>query len=87
MESELTLVLASIAVLGMTAQWLAWRLQIPAIVLLTVFGLLTGPVTGWLQPSRDLGALLNPLITLGVAAILFEGGLPRRTPAPLPCVH
>lgn len=75
MEAELTLVLASIAVLGMAAQWLAWRLHMPAIVLLTVFGLLAGPVTGWLRPSQDLGGLLHPLIQLGVAAILFEGGL------------
>lgn len=75
MESHLTLVLASLAALGMLAQWLAWRLHLPAIVLLALFGLLAGPVFGWLQPRHDLGELFYPLIKLGVAAILFEGGL------------
>ncbi|HKK05554.1 MAG TPA: sodium:proton antiporter [Gammaproteobacteria bacterium] len=75
MHSHLTLVLASIAALGMLAQWLAWRVRLPAIVLLTVFGLIAGPASGWLRPSADLGAMLEPLIKLGVAAILFEGGL------------
>ena len=75
MHSDLTLILASVAALGMLAQWLAWRLHLPAIVLLTVFGLVAGPLTGWLQPSADLGPMLAPVIKLGVAAILFEGGL------------
>lgn len=75
MESQLTQSLVLIAVLGMGAQWLAWRLNLPAIVLLVGVGLLVGPGLGWIKPSADLGPLLAPIIGLGVAVILFEGGL------------
>ncbi len=78
MEDHITLVLASIALLGIGAQWLAWWSKLPAIVLLTVVGLVAGPVSGWLQPSHDLGEFFEPLIKLGVAVILFEGGLTLR---------
>jgi len=78
MEHSVTQVLALVAVLGIGAQWLAWRMQLPAIVLLMVFGLLAGPVFGWIRPSQDLGVLLDPIVKIGVAIILFEGGLRLR---------
>ena len=78
MEHSVTQVLALVAVLGIGAQWLAWRVQLPAIVLLVVFGLLAGPVLGWIRPSEDLGVLLDPIVKIGVAIILFEGGLRLR---------
>lgn len=64
-----------IAALGIGAQWLAWRFRLPAIVLLTIAGLLAGPVFGWLNPQEQFGDLLRPLIAVAVAVILFEGGL------------
>lgn len=64
--------------LGVLAQWLAWRLQIPSIMLLLVFGLLAGPVTGLMKPDALFGELLPVLVSLGVAVILFEGGLNLR---------
>lgn len=67
--------LALIGVLGGAAQWLAWRLRLPAIVLLLIAGFIAGPVTGILDPARDFGDLLRPLVALAVALILFEGGL------------
>jgi NhaP-type Na+/H+ or K+/H+ antiporter len=67
--------LAIIGVLGVGAQWVAWRLQIPAIVLMLAAGIIAGPVTGVLDPMRDLGTLMGPLISIAVAVILFEGGL------------
>lgn len=75
MEHHLTQVLMTVVVLGIGAQWLAWRLHLPPIVLLVGFGLIAGPVLGWLQPAHDFGALLQPFVNLGVALILFEGGL------------
>jgi len=78
MEDHLTYVLALVGLLGIGAQWLAWRLRLPAIVLLIVAGIVSGPVLGWIQPARDLGPMLDPLIKLGVAVILFEGGLTLR---------
>nr|WP_321510056.1 sodium:proton antiporter [uncultured Celeribacter sp.] len=66
---------ALIGALGVGAQWLAWRLKLPAIVLMLAAGLLIGPVSGVLDPQRDIGELVQPLISLAVAVILFEGGL------------
>lgn len=64
-----------VAVLGIGAQWLAWRFRLPAILLLSVAGLVAGPGLGWINPSEQLGALLSPLVGLLVAIILFEGGM------------
>ena len=66
---------ASIGLIGMTAQWLAWRFRIPAIIILLVAGLLLGPVSGLLVPSTVLGDMVRPLVSIAVAIILFEGGL------------
>ena len=64
-----------VVALGVGAQWIAWRLRLPAIVLLALAGLLAGPVFGVVNPSEQLGEMLRPLINLCVAVILFEGGL------------
>lgn len=60
---------------GVFAQWLASRLKIPAIILFLAFGLILGPVLGWLRPQQIFGDLLSPMISLAVGLILFEGGL------------
>lgn len=78
MHHHLAEMLASVLIAGIGAQWLGWRLGIPALILLIGFGLLLGPVSGWLQPSQDFGDLLQPMISLSVAVILFEGGLNLR---------
>lgn len=70
--------LTSVIVLGVSAQWMAWRLNMPPILFLLVFGLLAGPVTGFLDPDGLLGKLLVPLVSVSVAIILFEGGLSLR---------
>ena len=72
---------ALIGALGLGAQWLAWRLQAPAIVLMALAGLAAGPVWSLifgdplLDPSSTFGDLLRPIVSLCVAVILFEGGL------------
>jgi len=70
--------LASIIGLGIGAQWLAWRLKLPSILLMLVLGFLAGPVTGFLDPDALLGDMLFPFISLSLAIILFEGGLSLR---------
>ena len=40
--------IALIGALGIGAQWLAWRLQRPAIVLMAIAGLIFGPLIGWM---------------------------------------
>ena len=78
MEVEVLLEFASIVVLGITAQWLAWRIRFPSILFLLVFGFIAGPITGFLHPDSLLGDLLLPIVSISVALILFEGGLTLR---------
>lgn len=76
-------VIAAVVVLGIGAQWLAWRFRLPSILLLLVFGFLAGPVGGHfglgLIPQEALqGEWLFPFVSLAVGIILFEGGLTLR---------
>jgi len=50
--------IALIGSLGIGAQWLAWKLQRPAIVLMAIAGLIFGPLIGYLM---TLGAFDYPL--------------------------
>ena len=77
-EESLLLELAAILVLGVGAQWLAWRLRLPSILLLLGFGFLAGPATGIVHPDGLFGDLLFPLVSVSVGLILFEGGLSLR---------
>lgn len=67
--------LSLVIILGVSAQWLAWKIRLPSIVLLLLTGIIAGPVTGWLDPDALFGNLLRPVVSLSVAVILFEGGL------------
>ncbi len=69
------LALALIAIAGTGAQWLAWRLNLPAIVLMLLAGFLVGPVFGILSPHDLLGANMEPFVAAAVSLILFEGAL------------
>ncbi|HDZ73454.1 MAG TPA: sodium:proton antiporter [Aurantimonas coralicida] len=72
---DLAAQIALIGAAGIASQWLAWRLQIPAIVLLLAVGLFFGPFTGFMNPRADFGELYTPLVSTAVAIVLFEGGL------------
>src|SRR3546814_1779471 len=78
MNDHIVLLLAGIGVLAMFCQWVAWRLNVPAIVFLLLGGLAVGPGIGWLDPDALFGDLLFPFISLSVAVILFEGSLGLR---------
>jgi NhaP-type Na+/H+ or K+/H+ antiporter len=67
--------LGIVFLLGMVSQWVAWRFRFPVIVLLTILGILFGPVFHIINPRSVFGPLLHPLIELAVAIILFEGGM------------
>ncbi len=75
MSEYIAIGLASVLALGISAQWLAWRTKLPAILLLLGFGIIAGPVTGLLDPDKLMGDLLTPFVSISVAIILFEGGL------------
>lgn len=76
--------LASVIVLGILAQWLAWRLRVPSILLLLTAGLIVGPGLQFMRGERFIdpealfGGLLMPFVSIAVAVILFEGGLSLR---------
>lgn len=82
--------LAGIIILGILAQWFAWKLKIPAILPLILIGLLVGPIaaeflsedgTKWIEPvwngEKGLfpGEGLYYFVSLAISIILFEGGL------------
>jgi NhaP-type Na+/H+ or K+/H+ antiporter len=75
MSEQVMISLASLIILGIGAQWFAWRIKFPSILFLLIFGFVAGPVTGFLQPDLLMGDLLLPFVSLAVAIILFEGGL------------
>lgn len=78
MPVSTVLLLASIGVLSLSCQWLAWRVRMPAIVFLLAAGIACGPVLHYLNPEEVFGDLLFPMVSLAVAVILFEGSLTLR---------
>lgn len=71
---NVALYLAAVVGCGVAAQWLAWRLRIPGILLLLVAGV----AMGFFVDDADsvLGPeIVQPLVSLSVAVVLFEGGL------------
>lgn len=72
MEQQV-LYLAGVFVLGMAAQWIAWRIQLPAILILLVCGFVAGQAAPSSQYIND--DLFYPIVSLSVAVIMFEGGL------------
>ena len=62
-------------VLGILAQVMAHRLRLPAILPLLIFGMAAGPFGLGLFDPDALGHGLEVIIHLGVAVILFEGGM------------
>ncbi|WP_394129889.1 cation:proton antiporter [Shewanella maritima] len=75
MVEHITGMLALIGVLSLLCQWVGWKLKLPAILPLLLCGLLLGPGLDILDPDAVFGDLLFPIISLGVAVILFEGAL------------
>ncbi len=72
------LMLTALLGVGFLAQWLAWRIRLPAILPLLVIGLVLGPLLGVVKPDALLGDLLFPAVSLAVAIILFEGSINLR---------
>jgi len=81
--------LAGIIILGIIAQWFAWRLKLPAILPLILIGILVGPIATLY--TEDGSKLIEPVwngekglfpgeglyyfLSLAISIILFEGGL------------
>ena len=67
--------IVTLVALGAGAQWLAWRLRVPSILVLLTVGFVAGPLTGLFRPDEVLGSLTFPFVSLAAAVVLFEGGL------------
>lgn len=83
--------LGGIIILGIFAQWLAWRFRVPSILPLIITGLIMGPLSTlwsadgnkWIEPifdeSTQEGLFPNRslfyFVSLAIGIILFEGGL------------
>ncbi len=81
--------LAGIIILGIFAQWIAWRTKVPAILPLIIIGLFFGPISTlfshggekWIEPIWNghhglfPGQSLFYFVSLSIGIILFEGGL------------
>lgn len=81
--------LAGIIILGIIAQWVAWRFKLPAILPLILIGLLVGPIATLY--TEDGSKIIEPIwngekglfpgeglyyfVSLAISVILFEGGL------------
>lgn len=78
MAEQILIGITSVIVFGVGAQWLGWKLKLPAILLLLISGIVAGPVLGLVNPDQLMGDLLTPFISVSVGLILFEGGLSLR---------
>ncbi|WP_405330664.1 sodium:proton antiporter [Leeuwenhoekiella sp. LLG6367-2.1] len=84
--------LGGIIILGILAQWVAWKFKIPAILPLILIGLFVGPISTllsydgskWIEPIWNgengifPGERLFNFVSLAIGIILFEGGLTLR---------
>src|SRR5690625_1518424 len=64
-----------VGTLGIGSQWLAWKFNWPAIVIMSAAGLLAGPILGIMKPEQNFGDMYSPIVSVAVAIILFEGSL------------
>lgn len=83
--------LAAIVVLGILAQWFAWKTKVPAILPLIIIGLLVGPLSTYITHNhlKWIAPIYNPVtkhglfpndllfafVSLSIGIILFEGGM------------
>src|SRR5699024_847268 len=75
MSASILSTIMLIGLLGIGSQWIAWRYRLPAIVVMSITGLIVGPAFGIINPEESFGALYDPIISVAVAIILFEGSL------------
>ncbi|MDX1647247.1 MAG: cation:proton antiporter [Longimicrobiales bacterium] len=81
MNESFVVGLVSVAVLGGAAQWLGWRLRLPAILILLIFGFAAGPEgLALVRTDAMFGELLLPFVAISVAILLFEGALTLHAP-------
>jgi NhaP-type Na+/H+ or K+/H+ antiporter len=66
--------------LGIAAQILSWKLRLPSIIFLMFFGIVAGPQVLHVLRTHEIPDITSAGISLGVAIILFEGGMTLHLP-------
>lgn len=74
-SSQVFVGLSLILALAVACQVVAARVRVPAIVVLLPVGFAAGALVPSVDPNKLLGAAFEPLVSLAVALILFDGGL------------
>lgn len=76
MEINMVSTFTLIILLGIGSQWAAWKYSLPSIFIMSLAGLIIGPLTGFINPRAVVDAdLFHTFISVAVALILFEGSL------------
>src|SRR5580692_9167850 len=73
--NQLLIGLGLTVVLAVGSQVLASRLRIPALIILLPVGFAAGALTSDVNPSKLLGPVFQPMVSLAVAVILYDAGL------------
>jgi NhaP-type Na+/H+ or K+/H+ antiporter len=74
-SSQVFVGLSLILALAVACQVVAARLRVPAIIVLLPVGFTAGALLPSVDPDQLLGVAFEPLVSLAVAVILFDGGL------------
>ena len=82
MSSELIPLVATIIALGVAAQVIADRLQVPSVLFLVIAGIIVGPEVLGVVTLEALGGAetLSGIVGLSVAIIVFEGAFHLKLP-------
>jgi NhaP-type Na+/H+ or K+/H+ antiporter len=78
MAGDLITVVAAIIGVGVIAQVLASRFQVPSVVFLITAGILLGPEVLHVIDPTSFGSALSAIVGLSVAIIVFEGAFHLR---------
>jgi NhaP-type Na+/H+ or K+/H+ antiporter len=73
--NQLLIGLGLTVVLAVGSQVLASRLRLPALIVLLPVGFAAGALTSDVNPSKLLGPVFQPMVSLAVAVILYDAGL------------
>ena len=81
MDSEHILQTITLTIfLGIAAQILSRKLRLPSIIFLMFFGIVAGPQALHVLRTHEIPDFTSAGISLGVAIILFEGGMTLHLP-------
>ena len=70
--------LVALAMVPLSALWVAALVDVPAAGLVLFLAVVAGPASGWLDPDALMGDLLLPLLSITVGLLVFRAALRLR---------